>query len=85
MTGMTERIARAMAVSEGVDPDVIVTRFSRLDADVKHPAWCLYSAFARAAVEVMREPTEAMLDVGPGEPYMDGHVWGKMIDAALSE
>lgn len=41
-------------------------------------------AFARAAIEAMREPTQAMLDQGPPEPYMDASVWGKMISTALS-
>jgi hypothetical protein len=40
---------------------------------------------ARAAIAAMREPSEAMLAEGPGEPYMDPWVWGKMIDAALRE
>ena len=40
---------------------------------------------ARRAIETMREPTPAMLDKGPGEPYMDAYVWGRMIDAALNE
>ena len=39
---------------------------------------------AIAAIESMREPTAAMLDAGPPEPYMDKDVWAKMIDAALS-
>jgi len=42
-------------------------------------------AAARAAIETMREPTQAMLDAGPPEPYMDRDVWAKMIDAALGE
>ncbi len=37
---------------------------------------------AQAAIKAMREPTAAMLDAGPGEPYMDADVWAKMIDAA---
>lgn len=39
---------------------------------------------ARAAIAAMREPTAAMLDAGPGDPYLDAHVWGKIIDAALA-
>ena len=42
-------------------------------------------AFARAAVEAMREPTDAMVDAG--EIYSDGNAawrgWQAMIDAAL--
>jgi len=40
---------------------------------------------ARVAIEAMRVPTKTMLDAGPGEPYLDGYVWGKIIDAALAE
>lgn len=39
---------------------------------------------ARAAIEAMREPTEAILSQGPGEPYLDRDVWARMIDTALS-
>jgi hypothetical protein len=38
---------------------------------------------AKAAIEAMRQPTAAILDAGPMEPYMDADVWAKMIDAAL--
>ncbi len=47
--------------------------------------WAHQHARARAAIKAMREPTEAMLDKGPGDPYMDRGVWAKMIDAALKE
>lgn len=38
----------------------------------------------QAIIEALREPTEAMLDEGPSEPYMDRDVWAKMIDKALT-
>ena len=38
---------------------------------------------ARAAITAMREPTKAMLKVGPPFPYMDEYVWKTMIDEAL--
>ena len=38
---------------------------------------------ARAAIAAMREPTKAMLKVGPPFPYMDEYVWKTMIDEAL--
>lgn len=43
------------------------------------------SLIARDCIKAMREPTDAMLKVGPGDPYMDKDVWAKMIDAALEE
>jgi hypothetical protein len=44
-----------------------------------------YLSDAAAAIEAMRTPTEAMLDEGPPEPYMEKHVWARMIDAALKD
>ena len=72
MSGMVERIARI------------------LHADQGYPTWptpaCTQCMdMARNILEEMREPTEAMLWAGPPEPYMDGDVWAKMIDAALAE
>lgn len=60
---------------------------------VGHSSW---SDIARAAIEAMREPTEAMIEhadanafggVAPGEPLYHGakNTWQHMIDAALSD
>jgi hypothetical protein len=38
---------------------------------------------AIAAMKAMREPSEAVLDAGPSEPYMDREVWARMIDAGI--
>lgn len=71
---MIERVARAIAKGEyGENVD-----------DVWHT--CIDDA--RAAIEAMREPTEAMLDAGYGaEPTGAALVapWEAMIDAALAE
>lgn len=46
---------------------------------------------ARAAIEAMREPTEAMLEIGgdtsieEGEHIDERKAWRRMIDAALSD
>jgi hypothetical protein len=66
--GMIERVARAIAKSQGSNP-----RWN-------HEGWL---RDARAAIEAMREPTKAMLEVGPPFPYMDEYVWQTMIDEAL--
>lgn len=77
---MIERVARALAASDGakfhVNPDVYLT-------------------LARAAIEAMREPTEHMLDYGAchedqdhdifDEGHISREVWQAMIDAALAE
>jgi len=48
--------------------------------DTKQVSW---QELARTAIEALREPTEAMLNAGPLEPYMDRDVWADMIDEAL--
>ncbi len=47
-----------------------------------------YMAMASAAIEAIREPTDAMIDVGYGtfeEAYDPAHCYRMMIDAALAE
>lgn len=69
MSEMVERVAHAIKAK-------VPFGYGMTDAETLQ--------YARAAIEAMREPTEAMLDNGPSEPYMDGDVWAKMIDAALT-
>jgi hypothetical protein len=71
MSEMIEKVARAICEEERMNPDDALG------------GWVHWAPAARAAIEAMREPTEAIMDAGPPEPYMDAHVWGKMIDAAL--
>lgn len=91
MSEMLERVARAIALA-ALDPE---TR-----AAVNPDKWFVaesYYDLARAAIEVMREPTDAMksapydaeIDFGPGgtgdieaNPL---NVWQAMIDAALKQ
>ena len=80
MSEMIERVARAMCQSDGDDPE----RY-----------WRDYEVNARAAIEAMREPTEAMIAAGHlndplGCDVADAAavypaVWEGMINAALSE
>ena len=37
----------------------------------------------RAILTALQQPSTAMLDRGPGEPYMDRDVWARMIDEAM--
>lgn len=83
---MIEKIAKAMCEANGTiwggprgedDPDFLLVKLS-------------YMRMARAAIEAMREPTEAMLKAGdlPGwddsvSIGLSGEVWQAMIDAAL--
>lgn len=80
MTTMIERVARAQA-------EVIFGKGCPLDDDDY--------VRARAAIEAMREPTDAMVDAGfdAGDDTVQGYsenadpqdTWQAMIDAALNE
>jgi hypothetical protein len=93
---MIERVARAMAKADGLDPDYCVMGEGGIStAGVSFSRcymvrWQNYAAKARAAIEAMREPTEAMEHAG-FEAYLDaeapheaGPVYQAMIDAALA-
>ena len=78
-----ERMCRAMCRDQypGCDEDEwLVT--------AKCPRWGLFVSQAKAALEAMREPTEAMHDAGQAVnigPYSITSIWEEMIDAALEE
>lgn len=100
MTTMIERVARALCVAAGHDPDRTHDIYVEGDPDAG-VAWAGYRREARAAIEAMREPTEAMVDAAcdvvvgfSGEyddynVYLGSHefngVWTAAIDAALKE
>lgn len=78
---MIDRVAMALSVADGNHPDACSN-----DED-ETPMWTLYVKDARAAIEAMRTPTEAMKATAPscgvcGQPIQD---WSAMINAALSE
>lgn len=90
---MIEKVARAIS---GRDPDELVEismleKTTHIPVYKMVPKWTLRIEQARAAIEAMREPTEAMTMVnGPGNQhnYADAEAaatWRKMIDAALKE
>ena len=93
MITMVERVARALAVADGMHPE------AASNDDDEIPAWTLYVDGARAAIEAMREPTETMVvsandattlgDEGVHRITIDmqgaNEVWAAMIDAALKE
>jgi hypothetical protein len=90
---MVERVARALSVADGMHPQAASN-----DAD-EQPAWTLYVGMAKAAIESLREPTEAMVEAGSGastsgdegvfrilvDRQCAGEAWSLMIDAALKE
>jgi len=71
---MVERVARAILKEErNLDLE--------LSSDITKQSYCRY---ARAAIEAMREPTEAMLAAGDKkQDFYSGFIWQAMIDAAL--
>ena len=85
MSEMIERVARALCLANGEDPDKPSGAFGVW--------WKSYRDEARAALEAMREPSSAqeavMLDLlerADRPPTKRWHwVWQEMIDAALSE
>lgn len=73
MSEMVERVATAMA------------RAAKDNWDIPPQSEQTWRELARAAIEAMREPTEAMLSAG--EPWSESNglwrSWGAMIDEAL--
>jgi len=66
MRGMIERVAAVLKAQD-----------NNMAASIHH-----YEAMARAAIAAMREPTDAMMEVGQ---MWNSHRWQAMIDAALEE
>lgn len=85
---MEERVARALAMERGIDPDALgpgrrhVIKADGIDkivSDHRGPLWMMYISDARVAIRAMREPTDEMIVtyniVWPSE-------WYEIIDAA---
>lgn len=82
---MIERVARAICTAHGEFPDTETP----YNPHVSH-LWQHYIPSARAAIEAMRTPTEAMEEAAhygeaPGEPNHFSEEWEQAIDAALQE
>ena len=85
MSEMVERVARAMCAAAEDDWDWSV--FYIVDAnDTAETGREVYRDMARATIEAMREPTDAMLLADPRrEMDLSEESWEAMIDAALKE
>lgn len=98
MTEMVERVARAIAKRHGDEFDAIAEdkpdwtanrgNFGGRFRDVNEPYKSDYLDMAEAAIEAMREPTEAMIDEADGRYRDDDRdalvsEWQIMIAAAL--
>ena len=79
---MIERVAQAIYAVEDNKVKFPGSTWQKmtLEDDEEDIQW-LYREYARAALEAMREPTDAMLDAAE----IGDHEWRLAIDAALSE
>ena len=95
MSGMVERVARALAIEDRLDPDEDPNYVNgKIKTEVAYPPearlWWRYRRKARAAIEAMYEPTEEMraaIEKHLNDPAFcsaDG-VWYCGIDAALTK
>ena len=94
MSEMVERVARAVAaadwraeIDEASEPERWLEAAIAYDLTNDNGRF-RYDEIARAAIEAMREPTEAMIDAGYAvgyspDPLPTDLVWRAMIDAAL--
>lgn len=87
-----ERAARALCTLDGKEPDV----GEPFDVEAQpfggpassEPSWLSYRDAARAVLQAIREPSDAMLDAGDiwtNEQCSPDAIWQAMIDAALEE
>lgn len=90
---MIERVARAICVASGLDPDrpFSSSNYSK-ETEPQECAWHEYLPEARAAIAAMREPTEVMERAAFSNMDKNGYPVGNptsdysaMIDAALKE
>jgi hypothetical protein len=89
MSGMVEKVARAIYAADEMEFDAQIP-WGDADAEV-HSYWF---DMARASIEAMREPTDAMVDAVWTQPDSNGsqypiggyrEQYRAMIDAALNE
>jgi len=79
---MVERVARALCERCGVLPDDMAGgTWDGGSYAAGEPAWTTWKDDARAAIEAMRDPTEAM--VTAGDSCVSRLVWRDMINEAL--
>jgi len=91
---MIERVARALCLTDGFDPDSTDSGVLIKGREGQRPNWEAFEIPARAAIEAMREPTEEMRDAitcgvmlallnDTPAPEAAAHICGAMVDAAL--
>ncbi len=79
---MIERVARALIESGGSTPWEEMD-----DSNSDEPTWYRdhYFRMARAAIEAMREPTDAMCEAADWSQYSEVLQYQRAIDAALAD
>lgn len=82
MSEFLERVSRALCQNAGHDPDA-THQVNSIDQE----NWTFFVHAARAALEAMREPTQAMIDAARNDVLLADAlgVWRTMINTALSE
>lgn len=80
---MIERVARALCRCRASQPDYVLG-WSSVDQEV-HYCWNEWVEEARAAIQAMRTPTEAMVDAGYRAAGPPPSQYVAMTDAALKE
>lgn len=99
MSEMVERVARAICVARGGNPDRVLTMNNAFDdgrpeSSMAMPAWNNHVAAARAAIEALRDniPEGIVLaghtallewDARTGDDLGIMNMWEAMLDAAL--
>lgn len=90
---MIERVSRAICVAAGLDPDRHFASSNYDDGTAPHKlAWHEFQPEARAAIEAMRQPTDAMEKAAFANMDRNGYTIGNpasdytaMIDTALKD
>lgn len=92
LSEMIERVARALCVADGLDPDADWRRSDQSMLAVAIPEgeeqrWRTYASYARAAISALREPTKEMIRAAAQveKPLLYEKYWKAMIDAALAK
>lgn len=76
MSVMVERVARAICIASGSNPD---RGYNIVDDGRRY--WLHFEHIARAAIDAMREPTAEMLDAVKSDKRFPPYRWDVFADA----
>lgn len=85
MSEMIERVAAAMWRERAKAFPNMLTRETPDEIDKTTCAWRNMVAQARAGIEAMREPTDAMIQAALHDYYTEKETWKIMCDEALKD